>query len=199
MTNLFFFFANSESSTTADAFETSDLPILFSISEMVNLGITVELDPKGNKITCEHSTMRLIVLDLTNFAYQSTTKSREQSGRPKRHVILRCQSDDQPAWMKIKMRMINHLCDHPSATLKHEVAQDSRGRKAEGEALRNNISKLSEERNLRDLHLKHYHMFTAQFKKRTIHLDVPRKNCVFYQHVVKTCPFCKNRDWKDLA
>ena len=45
--------------------------------------------------------------------------------------------------------------------------------RAEGEALRNIISKLSEERNLRDLHLKHYHMSTAQLKKRTTHLEIP--------------------------
>ena len=66
--------------------------------------------------------------------------------------------------------------------MEHEVPKDSReraednsiwGRKAEGEALRNIISKLSEERNLRVLHLKHYHMSTAQFKKRITHLDVP--------------------------
>ena len=55
----------------------------------------------------------------------------------------------------------------PTALLEHEVSKDSRerkedtsilGRNAENEALRNIISKLSEERNLRDLHLmKHYH------------------------------------------
>ena len=39
------------------------------------------------------------------------------------------------------------------------------GRKEEGEALRNIKSKLSEERNLRDLHLEHYHMCTAQFQE----------------------------------
>ena len=69
----------------------------------------------------------------------------------------------------------------PTAILEQEVSGDSReraedasvlGRKAEGEALRNIISKLSEERNLRDLHLKHNHMSTAQFKKRTTHLDI---------------------------
>ena len=72
----------------------------------------------------------------------------------------------------------------PAATLEHEVSKDSReraeetsilGRKAEGEALRIIIKKLSEERNLRELHLKHYHMSSAQFKKRTTHLDVPWK------------------------
>ena len=47
------------------------------------------------------------------------------------------------------------------------------GRKAEGEALRNIISTLSEGRNLRDFHLKQYHRSTAQFKKRTTHLDFP--------------------------
>ena len=88
----------------------------------------------------------------------------------------------------------------PTATLEQEVSRDSReraedtsilSRKAEGEALRNIMGKLSEERNLRDLHLKHYHMCTAQFKKRTTHLDIPGKYD-FYQHVVKTCPFCNS-------
>ena len=64
----------------------------------------------------------------------------------------------------------------PAATLEHEVPEDSReraedtsiwGRNAEGEALRSIISKLSEERNLRDLHLKHY--------KRTTRLKIPGK------------------------
>ena len=48
------------------------------------------------------------------------------------------------------------------------------GRKAEGEALRNIVIKLFEDRNLRDFPLKHYHMFKAQFKKRTTHLEIPR-------------------------
>ena len=73
-----------------DVLETGDVPILFSISRMKNLGTTIKLDPKGDKIACpafglysspaEHSTMGHIVLDLTNLAYQPTTKSREQSG-----------------------------------------------------------------------------------------------------------------------
>ena len=61
--------------------------------------------------------------------------------------------------------------------------------KAEGEALRNIMSKLSEERNLRDLHLKHYHMSTAQLKTRTTHMDIPGNFSDPYQHVVQTCPF----------
>ena len=64
------------------------------------------------------------------------------------------------------------------------------GRNPEGEALRNIFNKLSDERNLRDLHLKHPHMSTAQFKKRTTRLDILGKIHDFYQHVVKTCPFC---------
>ena len=41
-----------------------------------------------------------------------------------------------------------------------ERAEDASilGKKAEGEALRNIINKLSDERNLRDLHLKHYQL-----------------------------------------
>ena len=63
----------------------------------------------------------------------------------------------------------------------------------DGEALRNIIYKLSGERNLRDLHLKHYHMSTAPFKKRTTHLDIPGIMVYdLYQHVVKTCPFCNS-------
>ena len=37
------------------------------------------------------------------------------------------------------------------------------------------LNKLSDERNLRDLHLKHYLLSTAQFKKRTTYLDIPGK------------------------
>ena len=33
-------------------------------------------------------------------------------------------------------------------------------------------------------------MPTAQFKKRTTHLDISWKNDELHQHVVKTCPFC---------
>ena len=89
----------------------------------------------------------------------------------------------------------------PSATLEQDVSGNSRerseevsilGRVPDGEALRNIINKLSDERNLRDLHLKHYHMSTAQFKKRTTHLHILGKVNHLYQHVVKTCPFCNS-------
>ena len=66
------------------------------------------------------------------------------------------------------------------------------GKKSDGDALRNIINKLSDERNLKDLHLKHYQMSTAQLKKRTIHLDIPGRNYDLCQHVVKTCPFCNS-------
>ena len=89
----------------------------------------------------------------------------------------------------------------PTAFLEQEVLGDSReraedtsifDRKAEGEALRSIISKLSEERNWWDHHLKHYHMSTVQFKKRTTHLHIPGKVYDLYQHVVKTCSFCNS-------
>ena len=35
-----------------DVLETGDVPILFCLSQMKNLGLTIELDPKGDKITC---------------------------------------------------------------------------------------------------------------------------------------------------
>ena len=71
-------------STVVDVVETSDVPILFSLPQMRNLGMTIELDPQGDKITCpafgvysspvEYSTMGHIVLDLTNLTYQPMTK-----------------------------------------------------------------------------------------------------------------------------
>ena len=86
------------------------------------------------------------------------------------------------------------MAAHPAVTLEHEAPKDSRGaeKKQKSEALRNIISKLSEERNLRDPHLKHYHMSTAHFNKRTTHLDIPGKIYDLYQHIVKTCPFCNS-------
>ena len=76
--------------------ETGDVPILFSLPQMQNLGITLELDPKGAKIRCpafglysspiEYSTLGHIVLDLTRPAYQP--KSRERSARPTKHVTF---------------------------------------------------------------------------------------------------------------
>ena len=85
-------------------------------------------------------------------------------------------------------------------TLEQDVLGDTRersevsslGRNPDGEALQNIINKLMVVRNLKDLHLKHYHMSSAQLKKRTTHLDSPRKVHDLYQHVVKTCPFCKS-------
>ena len=94
-------------STKVDVLETGDVPILFSLAQIENLGTTIELDPTGDKITCpafglysspaEHSTMGHSVLDLKNLAYQPTTKLREQSGHPKRHVTF-AMSERRPAY-----------------------------------------------------------------------------------------------------
>ena len=98
---------NPPCSTKFDVLETGEVPILFSLSQMKNLGTTIELDPKRDKITCpafglysspaEHSTMGHIVLDLTNLAYQPPTKSREQSGHQKRHATF-AMSERRPAY-----------------------------------------------------------------------------------------------------
>ena len=143
----------------------------------------------------------IIVLDLTNLAYQPTTTSCEQTGYPKRHVTFvmserrpaypayppdmdedededdkplvlpasrkefakekrDLETDDEP----LRRRKGPPVWQDPTTTLEQEVSADSRerakdasiwGRKGEGEALRNSTNKLSDERNLRDLHLKH--------------------------------------------
>ena len=73
------------------------------------------------------------------------------------------------------------MWQHPTAILEQEVTRNLCERtgdvpilnkKSEGEALQNIINKLSDERNLKDFHLKHYHKSTAQFKKWTTHLDI---------------------------
>ena len=92
-------------STKVDVLETGDVPILFSLSQMKNLGTTIELDPEANQITfpafgmysfpAEYSTIGHLVL--TNLAYQPTTTSREQPGHPKRHVTF-AMSQRKPAY-----------------------------------------------------------------------------------------------------
>ena len=94
-------------STKVDVLETGEVPILFSLSQMKTLGTNIELDPKGDEITCpafglysfpaEYSTVGRIVLDLTNLAYQPTTKSREEPGHPRRHVTF-AMSERKPAY-----------------------------------------------------------------------------------------------------
>ena len=78
-----------------------------------------------------HSTMGHIVLDLTNRAYQPMTKSREQSGHPKRQVTFATSEQRSPypahtpEMDEEKMRMINHLCDQHQGRnlLKKRVTQ----------------------------------------------------------------------------
>ena len=62
----------------------------------------------------------------------------------------------------------------PATLLEQQVSGDSRereeqtsilGKKSEGEALRNIINKVSDERNMKDLHLKNYHISTPQLKE----------------------------------
>ena len=84
--------------------------------------------------------------------------------------------------------------------LKRDVSGNSRERSEEfsgwcrnpdGEVLQNIINELSGVRNLKGLHLKHHHVSSAQFKRRTTHLATPGKVNDLYQHVVKMCPFCE--------
>ena len=83
-------------STRVDVLEKDNVPVLFSLPQMKIFGMTIELNPKEDKMTCpafgwysspvESSTMGHIVLDLTSLAYQ--LKSRERSARPTKHVTF---------------------------------------------------------------------------------------------------------------
>ena len=87
-------------------------------------------------------------------------------------------------------RVPTPLCQKTSRGRSEDVS--SMGKHSDGEALKKIINTLSDVSSLKDLRLKHYHTSSAQFKKRTTHLDIPRKVYDLYQHVVKTCPFCNS-------
>ena len=200
-------------STRVDVLETGDVPVLFSLPEMKNLEMTIELDPKGDKITCpafgmysypdEYSTVGHIVLDLTSLAYQP--KSRERSAHPKRHVTFALSEkksaypahtterdedeDDKPLVCPDRTAVSEDEGDKPLAqpSSKKELVEGKRESAAErsiptplqrrkrppawrdpSATLEKDVSRNSRER-------LDYHMSTAQFKKRTTHLDIPGK------------------------
>ena len=119
-----------------------------------------------------------------------------------REELVRCESSaERIVSAQLRRRKGPPVWRDPSATLEQDVSGNSRerseevsiwGRNPDGEAFRSIINKLSDERNLRDLHLKHNHLSSAQLKKRTTHLDIPGKVYDLDQHVVKTCPFCNS-------
>ena len=85
--------------------------------------------------------------------------------------------------------------------LEQEVSRDSReraedssilGRKAEGEALRKIISKLSEERNLRGPSSETLSHVCRTIQEENDSPGYSWTNYDLYQHVVKTCPFCNS-------
>ena len=94
-------------STMLDVLETGDVPISFSLPQMRNLGMTIELDSQGDKIACpafgmysspaEYSIMGHIVLDLTSLTYQQKIKTSDRLGNPRRHVTFAI-SERKPAY-----------------------------------------------------------------------------------------------------
>ena len=252
-----------------DVHETGNVPIFLSLPQMKNLGMIVQLDPNGDKISCpafdlysspaEYSTIGHIVLDLTSLAYHP--KSRERFDHPKGHLTFPKQksayppdkreldeNDDDKSFVRPDRAIVSEDEDDeplvkpssrtssfkekrefaaecsiptslrrrkgppvwrdPSATQEQDVSRNSRERSEEvsilsrnpdGETIRNIINKLFDERKLRDLHLKHNHMFTAQCKKRTTHLDIPAKIYDFDKNVVQNMPmlWCNEAEtWK---
>ena len=112
-------------STRVDVLETGDVPFLSTLSQMKNLHMTIELDPKGDKFTCsafwactplqQSIPQRDIVFDLTSLACQP--KSRE------RHLTfaLSEQKSAHPAhtqWTKMKMMNLFHSVPNRSSDRK---------------------------------------------------------------------------------
>ena len=216
--------------------ETGDVSILFSLSQMKNLVTTIEPDPKGDKITCpafglyfspaEHSTIGHIVLDLTNLAYHPTTKSREQSGHPLRHVTF-AMSERRPAYPAHAPDMDEDKDEDDKPLVRPASRKEPPKEKSDLDTDDEDLlllvlprpppavpvrrrkdaqygriqllhwnkrcqgTRVSEQRMPQfwaakqkvvgraklegHLHLKHHHMSTAQFKKRTTRLNIPGK------------------------
>ena len=67
-------------------------------------------------------------------------------------------------------------------------------RRGSRKSLKRIHEKLRNKAELLKLHLKHHHMPTEQFKKRTSQLKIPKEIVDLYDQVVKECePCCKNR------
>ena len=108
-------------------------PSRSSLSQMKNLGMTIERDPKGDKLTwpafglksspAEYSTVGHIVLDLTSLAYQPTTQTRERSGHPRRHVTL-AMSEQKLAYQAHTRDLEEDEDDGPVAHPDHTVVSD---------------------------------------------------------------------------
>ena len=98
-----------------------------------SVGMTTELDPNGDKITCpafglysspaEYSTMGRIVLDMTSLAYQPTTMSRERCGHPRRHVNF-AMSERKTAYPAHAQDMYEDEDERPIAQRDHTVVSD---------------------------------------------------------------------------
>ena len=94
-------------STIVDELETSDVPFVFSLHQMRNLGTTIKLGPQGDKIICaafglfsfveENFIMEHIVWDMTSLKHQPTAKSSDRPGHPRRHVTF-AMSERKPAY-----------------------------------------------------------------------------------------------------
>ena len=120
-------------SSKVDVLETGGVPILSALPQINSLGMTIELDTEGDKITCpafglysspaEYSTMGHIVLDLTSTAYQPTTKSRERSGDPRRHVTFDM-SERKAACPAHAQDMYEDEDERPLAQRDHTVVSD---------------------------------------------------------------------------
>ena len=130
-------------------------------TKMTNLSLLCNLHPKKKSRSMN-------LLQYAEFLHHYEEEKNLQSGE----IRL-------PHWNK--MYQEPRVSDHKTS----RVLENS-----DGEALQKIINKLSDVRNLKDLHLKHHHMSSAQFKKRTTHLDFPGKLSDLYKHVVKTCPSC---------
>ena len=88
-------------------------------------------------------------------------------------ICINTQSSYTVTKKKRTSSLARSICHTGTGCVKRSGDVSSVGTKTDREALQNNINKLLDVRNLKDLHLKHYHMSSAQFKKRTTHEDIP--------------------------
>ena len=218
-------------STEIDVLEQGTVPILMSLPQMQNLGMSLNLHAKGNTITCpafglydsptETSTSGHIVIDLGSIQYYPIGPTKT----PTRGVTFAARQDRDPDCPACRGQHRKHTCrkeaqgevsreraaDPPESeeaevipeppgleqfppppvpTVEDKRSNDDR---LAQKSLQNLIAKLDKEKNLEELHVKHCHMSTAQFKKRTTHLALPGRIYDLYDFVVKKCKFCNTR------
>ena len=204
--------------TDFDIIEEGSVPLLFSLGQMCNLYFTLSMTPEIVYLTCaafgyydypvNRSTTKHLVLNLAEIKKNPakalslpTTKYDPVSfGVFPDSQEMKAQEDQEETKSKETEAALAAKVDkgkEKTSTSKDEAApakEDTKGVPSAEDALPANLRKLHEKlkdnAELLKLHLKHYHMSTAQFRRRTSALKIPEIIYQQYDEIVKKCRTC---------